>query len=173
MELQPKEVAHLIQGGALDGLGDSRAGLLTEWAGLGSGGSARQLALPFEQPVIPAEIPAQRLAWERFVLGLPVSLTPLAAVTDLPGRTTPLADLVDHPGQVVTVVGYRLPGWTGGAGFYLGDGQSFVVAWGSETLRTPPTWQPVAIQGRWRQDAFGTGWLQVDRLAKLETGAPG
>ena len=166
VELQAKEVTHLIQGGALDGLGDSRAALLAELAGLGAAGSALQLALPFDRPATASETVAQRFSWERFGLGLPVSVTPLATITQPPPNATPLARLPELAGRAVTVLGYRLPGWTGGAGFYLGDGQTFVLARGSESLKSPPAWQPVVIRGRWRSDAFGTAWLQVDRLAK-------
>jgi hypothetical protein len=74
--------------------------------------------------------------------------------------------------KTVTVLGYRLPGWTGGAGFYLGDGQTYVLARGSKSLKAPPAWQSVVIQGRWLNDAFGTAWLQVDRLAKIGTESP-
>lgn len=172
VELQPKEVTHLIQCGALDGLGDSRTALLAELTGLGPAGSALQLALPFDRPAIAPETAAQRLVWERFVLGLPVSVTPLETVTNPPTNTTRLAHLPELAGKSVTVLGYRLPGWTGGAGFYLGDGQTFVLARGGESLKAPPPWQPVVIQGRWLSDAFGTTWLQVDRLAEIETESP-
>lgn len=167
VELQLKEVTHLIQCGALDGLGESRAALLAELTGLGLAGSALQLALPFDRPAIAPETPAQRLAWERFVLGLPVSVIPLQTITNPPANTTPLARLPELAGKAVTVIGYRLPGWTGGVGFYLGDGQTFVLARGSEALKSPPVWQPVIVRGRWLSDAYGTAWLQVDQLAKL------
>jgi DNA polymerase III alpha subunit len=68
VELQPKEVTHLIQAGALDGLDNNRAELLAELTNFGQTGRALQLALPFEQPAMSPETPAQRLAWERFVL---------------------------------------------------------------------------------------------------------
>jgi DNA polymerase III alpha subunit len=164
--LQPKEVTHLIQGGALDGLGDSRSAMLAELAGMGRAGSALQLAFSFDRPAVPPEAPAQRLAWERFVLGLPVSVQPLETVPAHPSQTVPLAGLPGLAGQPVLVAGYRLPGWTGGEGFYLGDGQTFVLARGAESLKAPP-WQPVLAQGRWLSDAFGTAWLQVEQLTKM------
>ena len=166
--LQPKEATHLIQCGGLDGLGESRAALLAELAGMRHSGSALQLALPFDQPVVRPETAAQRLTWERFVLGLPVSVNPLDTVTTALSETPPLVHLPELAGQLVAVAGYRLPGWTGGVGFYLGDGQTFVLARGHESLKVPTAWQPVVVQGRWLTDTFGTGWLQVDRLAKLE-----
>ncbi len=172
VELYSKEVTHLIQCGALDGVGDSRAALLTELTGMGQAGSALQLALPFEHPSVSPETPAQRLAWERFILGLPVSVTPLEIVTGHPEKPVSLAHLPGLAGKAVTVLGYRLPGWTGGGGFYLGDGQTFILARGGESLKSPPVWQPVAIQGRWLHDAFGTVWLQADRLTKIGTESP-
>ncbi|GAB4443819.1 MAG: DNA polymerase III subunit alpha [Anaerolineae bacterium] len=165
VELQPKEATHLIQCGALDSLGDSRAALLAEMAGFGHG-SALQLALPFDRPAVPPDTPAQRLAWERFVLGLPVSVTPLDVLAERPAGASPLAELPETGGQPVTVLGYRLPGWTGTTGFYLSDGRTFVLARGSELLKTPPVWQPLEFRGRWQRDAY-TGWLQIERLFLL------
>jgi DNA polymerase III alpha subunit len=167
VELQSKEATHLIQCGALDGLGDSRAALLAELAGFGHS-SALQMALPFDQPAVVPETAEQRLTWERFVLGLPVSVTPLDTLAERPAAAAPLSNLPGTGGQPVTVVGYRLPGWTGGAGFYLGNGESFVLARGGESFKSPPVWQPVKIRGRWQRDAFGTGWLQIERLARLQ-----
>jgi DNA polymerase-3 subunit alpha len=165
--LQPKEVTHLIQGGALDGLGDSRAAMLAELAGMGQASSALQLAFPFDHPAAPPETPAQRLGWERLVLGLPVSVQLLETVPAHPSQTVPLAELPGRAGQPVLITGYRLPGWTGGEGFYLGDGQTFVLARGAESLKAPPPWQPIRVQGRWLSDAFGTAWLQVEQLTMI------
>jgi DNA-directed DNA polymerase III PolC len=168
VDLQPKEVMHLIQCGALDGLGHNRAALLLELAGVDRAGSTMQMTLPFDRPDTPSESPAQRLAWEQFVLGLPVSVHPLAVLTDRLPEYVPLAQLPDQVGQSVTVAGFRLPGWTGGQGFYLGDGQTFVLVRGSKSFKSPPPWQPFLLQGRWLNDEFGTGWLQVERLAKIQ-----
>jgi DNA-directed DNA polymerase III PolC len=164
VELHPKEATHLVQCGALDGLGDSRAALLAELAGLG--GSALQLALPFDRPAVPPESPGQRLAWERAVLGLPVSVHPLAAIAPEP-EAIPLARLPELTGKSVRVAGYRLPGWTGGQGFYLSDGRTFMLARGAESLPRPGVWQPLRLHGRPLRDEFGTVWLQVDRLEKI------
>ncbi len=161
-------MTHLIQCGALDGLGDNRATLLLELAGIDQAGSAMQMALPFDRPDVSPESPAQRLAWEQFVLGLPVSVHPLAVVTDHLPKFVPLARLPDLAGQPVTVAGFRLPGWTGGQGFYLGDGQTFALARGNESLKAPPHWQPLLLQGRWLSDEFGAAWLQVKRLTKIQ-----
>jgi DNA polymerase III alpha subunit len=170
VDLQTKEIAHLIQCGALDNLGSSRAALLGELAEMEQAGSALQLMLPFDRPAVVSETAAQRLAWERFVLGLPVSLTPLQAMVptsrqeEMAKNISSLSQLPKLTDQPVTVCGYRLSGWTGGAGFYLGDGQTFVWARGNESLKTPSSWQPLLIRGRWQRDSFGTSWLQVDTL---------
>jgi DNA polymerase-3 subunit alpha len=165
LELLPKEIMHLIQCGALDGLGDSRAALLAEldWAG-----SPRQMTLPFARPDVPAESPAQRLAWEQFLLGQPVSVHPLDLVIDDLPEHVPLAKLPDQSGSAVRVTGVRLPGWTGGQGFYLGDGRSFVIARGGKSLKAPSPWQPLILFGRWLSDAFGTGWFQIEDMAPVK-----
>ena len=69
--LQPKEVLHLIQCGALDGLGSSRAALLVEAEAIRRSGNAWQLTFDFAAPDVPPETPAQRLAWEHHLLGQP------------------------------------------------------------------------------------------------------
>jgi hypothetical protein len=61
----------------------------------------------------------------------------------------------------------RLPGWTGGRGFFLGDGDTFVIARAKPAEGTPPPWQPLLVQGRWMSDEWGTAWLQVDEMAPV------
>jgi DNA polymerase-3 subunit alpha len=168
--LQRKEVAHLVQCGALDGLGESRAALLAEAREIEQAGSALQMTLGFAQAAVPAESPAQRLAWERHLLGQPVSVHPLAvmdqAAVELPEHV-PLRQLPEQAGRQVAVAGVRLPGWIGGPGFFLGDGETFVVARGGAALQTPPPWTPVLVRGRWMGDEWGTFWLQVEGLERL------
>lgn len=98
------------------------------------------------------------------ILGLPVSINPLQTIEFDSSQIVPLAELPSLTGQPVKVAGYRLLGWTGSEGFYLGDGRTFVWARGSEQLKTPPLWQSVLVQGRWRSDTFGTAWLQVEQM---------
>jgi DNA-directed DNA polymerase III PolC len=164
--LQRKEVVHLIQCGALDGLGESRAALLGQAEEIEQAGSALQMTFDFVQPQIPSESPAQRLAWERHMLGQPVSVHPLE-VAALPDHL-PLRRLTEQAGQRVTVAGVRLPSWTGGQGFYLGDGQTFVVARGGPGFQAPPPWAPVLVQGRWVDDEWRGSWLQVEGLERVE-----
>jgi DNA-directed DNA polymerase III PolC len=155
--LQPKEVTHLVQCGALDGLGPSRAALLAEAGEIDQAGSALQMTFGFARPEVEAESPAQRLAWEQHLLGQPVSVHPLE-VLELPEHL-PLRQLPESPGQRVTVAGVRLPGWSGGQGFYLGDRDTFVVARGAAA---PAPWQPVLVHGRWLVDEWRGDWLQVE-----------
>jgi DNA polymerase III alpha subunit len=169
--LQPKEITHLIQCGALDGLGESRAAMLAEAEIITRTGSAQQMTFDFFQIEVEAEMPAQRLSWEHRILGLPMSVHPLSLL--LPDQLdaysvtpiTPLADLaktLEHP---IATIGIRLPGWTGGDGFFLGDEADYVIAVTNKETKLPATWEPIHIQGRWRVDAWGGGWLQVERLS--------
>ena len=80
------------------------------------------------------------------------------------GTTMP-SQLIGAP---ATVAGVRLPGWTGGQGFYLGDGETFVIAKGTKSLKAPPPWQPLILQGRWLSDEFGTSWLQVEQILRIQ-----
>jgi DNA polymerase III alpha subunit len=164
--LQRKEVVHLIQCGALDGLGESRAALLAQAEEIEQAGSALQMTFDFVRPQIPPETPAQRLAWERHLLGQPVSVHPLEVV-DV-GDRLPLRRLPEHTGQRVTVAGVRLPSWSGGQGFYLGDEETFVVARGGPAFQAPPPWAPVVVQGRWVDDEWRGSWLQVEGLERIE-----
>ena len=108
-----------------------------------------------------AETAAERLAWERRVLGQPISVDPLEAEALPAGAAIPLAKLPQTKGAVA-VVGYRLPGWTGGKGFFLSDGRDFVVIH-HEGERNPPVWQPLRLRGRWREDGWGDGaFMLVD-----------
>jgi hypothetical protein len=92
-----------------------------------------------------------------------------------------LARLPDCPNRPVVVAGVRLPGWTGGEGFFLGDGQRFVTVKaerGDKTFKAPPAWQPLLVRGRWIGDNYGTWWLQAEEapsalgLSALERNAP-
>jgi hypothetical protein len=125
------------------------------------------MTLGFAGPVVEAEPAAQRLAWERHLLGQPVSVHPLEVVADrLPAHLS-LRRLPEQPGARVTAAGVRLPGWTGGKGFFLGDGDSFVIARGDAALRAPSPWQPLLLQGRWTDDEWGTAWLQVEEMKEI------
>lgn len=168
--LQEKEMRHLIQCGALDGLGESRASLLAEAdevarAGGGPAG-ARQLAFAFASRQTAPETAEERLTWERRILGMPVSVHPLQLVAPEEGLV-PLQRLPETNGRAVAVHGVRLPGWMGAPGFYVGDGETFVRA--QHEGSAPQSWQPLRVRGRWRQDAWGGGWLEAEEVAALRS----
>jgi DNA-directed DNA polymerase III PolC len=165
VDLQTKEVTHLIRCGALDGLGESRAALLAEAVEVERAGSALQMSLfgkeTMGQPAVESESLAQRLTWERRLLGYPVSglREPLKLVTEPLPEHVPLHGLPKKGGRTVTAAGVRLPGWTGGEGFYLWDGATWVIVKGLEKL--PASWEPLLLRGRWIVDEWGMGWLQA------------
>jgi DNA polymerase III subunit alpha len=161
VELQPKELLHLIRCGALDGLGASRAALIHESAEIKQAGSGAQLSFGFFQSEISSESPAERIAWESRILGQPLSVHPLD-IAGRPAASVPLCDLSRTPNRLLTTCGVRLPGWTGGKGFFLDDGASYVVAVPAKGIPNPPLWQPVTLRGRWREDPWGNGWLQIE-----------
>jgi hypothetical protein len=176
VELQSKEITHLIQCGALDGLGESRAALLSEAQEIERAGSVMQMSM-FEvgnlgQPRAEAETLEQRLAWERHLLGYPVSgLHHLLGLVKSPlPEHVPLRRLPEGNGRPVTVVGVRLPGWTGGEGFHLWDGETWIVARSSSSEKAvrPSAWEPVLLRGRWVGDEWGSFWLEVDELEYLQ-----
>ncbi len=166
--LQRKEIAHLIQCGALDGLGESRAALLAA-AEKGANGGAQQFAFDFMAQATPAEDAAQRLAWEEHILGQPVSVHPLDVQPDAAAGCTPLAAIAHMPRQTlprpaVQVAGVRLPGWTGGKGFFLSDRTHFCIAIPPRGSSNPPAWAVVRLRGRWLEDEWGSGWLQIEQI---------
>ncbi len=167
VDLQAKEAAHLIQCGALDGLGASRADLLAEHQAIHRAGSVLQASFAFAFGPVSPETARQRLDWEAHVLGWPVSVTPLEALRIKPEGTAALVDLPQLLGRPVAVAGYRLPGWTGGRGFFLCDGLTFVVVAGSKTLPSPKPWQPIVVHGRYRVDEWGTAELAATGWTEL------
>ena len=161
--LQEKEVTHLIQCGALDGLGESRSALLAEADRLRRAG-VQQIAFGFmDEAAPPAEDAAARLAWEQHLLGMPVSVHPLALAARAADGTT-LAELGQAPGKAGRVAGVRLPGWTGGKGFFFHDGADFAIAVPPKGAANPPIWQPFVAHGRWRRDEWGGSWLEIEQL---------
>jgi hypothetical protein len=163
--VQTKEVQHLIQCGALDGLGENRTALLVEAEEICRAGSARQMAFSFARPIVPAETQAQRMAWEQQVLGQPVSVHPLQLVATRLPKHVRLGSLPERPVARVTIAGVRLPGWTGGRGFFLGDGDTFIEVQGKDSHPRP--WQPLVLRGRWRTDEWGSFWFQADGITQV------
>jgi hypothetical protein len=170
VDLRPKEVDHLLRCGALDGLAESRTALLAE-AGEVRRGSAKQMTFDFAPPEVASETLRQRWDWETELLGLPVSAfaDPLALVRDLLPVHRPLAELPASRGVPTTVAGVRLPGWTGGPGFFLGDGATFIITKTEKTTKHPAPWQPMLVQGRWIGDGWGSFWLHADHIDLVQT----
>jgi DNA polymerase III alpha subunit len=176
VSLQTKEIDHLIQCGALDGLGRSRAAMLAKAQSVKQAGSTRQISFDFGVVQAPGETPAERLDWEQLLLGLPVTVHPLDIIEEMPSGTTPISVLTETDsdklaGQRLSVVGVRLPGWTGGPGFFLANRDDFITV-NDEAIDKdgfkPEPWQPVEVRGRWRQDPWGTSWLQADKFLQLK-----
>lgn len=176
-----KECAHLIQCGALDGLGESRRAMLAAAEDGQRGQSALQMTFDFAVREVEAEDLAQRLQWEQRVLGMPVSGY-AAALASLPSPDS-LAAARQAPGRSVTLHGVRLPGWTGGKGWFLAvddlavedravhDGvgrYDYAVAIVDQAAANPRPWRPVVVRGTWQQDSWGNGWLQVANWSPLK-----
>ena len=166
--LQSKEAIHLVQCGALDGLGESRSALLTQVREIQRAGSVLQLAFDFARPVVEPETFAQRLSWEHHLLGQPVSVHPLELVADCLPQCTPLRRLPETAGRRVSVAGVRLPGRPGGPGFFLGDGETFIVVRGRKADQAPRPWEPLLLRGRWLSDEWGICWLQAETISPVE-----
>ncbi len=162
VQLQRRELENLIKCGALDGLAASRNALLAQLPGAKRG--ALQLAFDFLSGDVEPESPAQRLTWERRILGLPMSAHPLAlARPTLPAGLVSLTQMRTQPGRRLQTAGARLPGWTGGEGFYFGDERDYVIAIpADEGSPLPPLWQPTVVTGMWREDDWGRAWLEVE-----------
>jgi len=133
-------------------------------------GSARQMAFDLGlKTAVQKETLAEHLAWETAVLGWPVSANPLAVVACQTEDDLPLRYLPRMRNQKTTVAGVRLPGWTGGRGFYFGDGKSFEIARLAKTFNKSKikSWQPYRLTGFWREDAWGGGWFEIVAVEPL------
>ena len=86
---------------------------------------------------------------------------PLALVRSSLPAHLPLRDVVATRNKPVVTAGIRLPGWTGGPGFFLHDGERFVFVHTPKGARNPPPWKPILVRGRWAADEYGVPWLQA------------
>ncbi len=166
VDFQAKELIHLIQCGGLDGLGESRAALLAEANEIKRGGTERQLAFSFATVQVMPESAQEAMDWEMRILGYPISVHPLDLVRELPEHV-PLKELTDLEGELISTVGVRLPGWTGGYGFFFGDRETYMIAQLEKGKSQPPVWQPHILRGRWTGDGMGTFWFKVQDMVQI------
>ena len=164
--VQKKELLHLIQCGALDGLADNRAVLLEQMTREFGVRQQGQMMMLFgedgensaETPTIPPPTAQQKLAWETHLLGFPVSVHPVETLDTLPDAIVPLHEIDRYLDQTVTIAGCRLPSWDN-SGFLFSDRTSYVRAVfpksRRDTMRKPKRWQPAILTGQWRRDRFG------------------
>jgi hypothetical protein len=171
VSMQKKEVQHLIRCGALDGMGENRMMMLADSSHLARAGSVHQLAFDFaRQTGIATETLAERFRWELHILGLPVSVHPLDLIKS-EEKSVPLRRLSERKNQPEVILGTRLPGWTGGKGFYLGDGDTFIIVKPGPRLKQGDDerkpWRPLRLSGQWREDEWGGGWFQAEAITLL------
>jgi hypothetical protein len=123
------------------------------------------------ETAVPAETASQQLEWEQQLLGLPVSVQPLDLVArEETADDVPLRFLHRLRNQPTTIAGYRLPGWTGDRGFFVSDGDDFVIV---QMKRTKvPLWEAFRLQGVWREDEWGNGRFEATSLLPLPTQSP-
>ena len=140
--LRPKEIDHLIRGGALDSLAESRAALLAEVREMGHDPGG-QMAFDFGWPNVPAETLRQRWDWEAELLGLPVSAfaDPLALTRhNLPAHVS-LPEL--RPS--------RVPGKARQSGSW-GHGSDQLFIWDTQS------WSRVAVINDPSEGVYGVAW---------------
>lgn len=166
VNLQTKEITHVIQCGGLDGLGKDRTSLVAEAQQIKAAESARQMTFSFAAAVVSPETRLQTMNWEMTILGQPVSVHPLDLVKRQSDHIA-LADLPKHLGARISTVGVRLPGWTGGEGFFLGDQTTYINAQWKGGGALPKPWTPIQAQGSWMGDDMGSYWFQIASISVL------
>jgi hypothetical protein len=172
VQLQHRELRNLICCGALDGLGESRHAMLLRGEKNTLSGTSSQLHLWSESPAAPeSEGAGQRFDWEMEILGAPISVNPLDLV-ELKNPTIRKVSAVDRePGKSMLVAGYRIPGWSGGNGFFLADADQYIQVKVDTPKGTraifPKIWKPIVLDGNWEEDKWGMGWLTVRSWQEL------
>ena len=164
--LHIKEVTHLIQCGALEGLGPNRPTMLALAHEIRQAGNAYQRSFEFLDHQRPRAELSQHLAWEKRVLGYPIAALRayLPALVEQHPDATRLHPRKWQPGQSAHTFAVRLPGRTGGGGFYLWDGATWVIAKVRASQKNPSPWRILEVQGRWHRDRWGMDWMQVHHL---------
>jgi DNA polymerase III subunit alpha len=168
--LQPREITNLILCGALDGLGPSRSSLLSEAKEANIRHNPLQLPLfaqqPLNQETYTADTPQEKATWELKILGYPVSTLqkPLYGIVNNQPEVVPLSKLHVYAQHTKLAAGVRIPGWTGGKGFYLWDGDTWIIARLPDQLPSPEIWKPMVFRGRYMCDEWGSDWLQIEEI---------
>ena len=167
VNFQTKEIIHVIQCGGLEGLGKDRASLVAEAQHIKAADSDQQMAFSFAAPDVSPETRLQTMNWEMTILGQPVSVHPMDLVRDQNDHV-PLTELPKHPGIKISTVGVRLPGWTGGDGFFLGDQTTYINTQREGGGPLPKPWTPIQAQGSWIGDGMGNDWFQIESIRVLQ-----
>ncbi len=185
---QHVEAVNLVKAGALEGLGNAKAMLAlleqTRWRGRRDA----QMGLSFVAPSFEARQPTlqERAAWERDVLGMPVSAHPLQLVA---GELSPFSltrsDQVGaHVGREVAMGGARLAAhrFAGSQGepMLLADMEDEVgiyqVLWSGPALTQRRALlsirEPVLIRGRVRTDRQGCFVIVGQDVTRIEGATP-
>lgn len=170
--MQAKELEHLIEGGALDGLGASRGAMLGDVTRIRRAGSAQQMAFDLGEAPAVTDTISQQVLWEKQVLGYPLRSVRLglAQLRSLHPECVHVMRFDQQLGQRVKVLGVRLPGWGRRNQFYVWDGSGWVLARLPEGLLTAPSWEAVELVGRAVRDRWGGMWLQTESIQRLEWG---
>ena len=171
--LREKEIKHLIQCGALDGLGNNRTTMLQHTERIFRSGNARQLVFDFTERVYAHNTLQQQLEWEKYTCGYPFNA--LVAIfnsarksADIPSSTVYLNQLSQYAGRTLSTLAARIPGRSGGGSIYLWDGRTWVLAKINKSLNNPAVWDPIRIRGRWSHDKWGMEWFQVEAIQELD-----
>jgi hypothetical protein len=170
--LREKEIKHLTQCGALDGLGDNRITMLHHVERIFRSGNARQLVFDFTEHLYNPNTLRQQLEWEKYTCGYPFkALVAIFATArqsgDIPGTPLLLDEVSQYPGKSVSTLAARIPGRSGGGSIYLWDGNTWVLAKINKPLKAPVVWDPLRVRGRWSRDKWGMAWFQIEAIQSL------
>ncbi len=169
--MQKKELRHLIQCGGLDGFGSGRSALLAQADLFTRAVATQQMTFDFAQAEASAESPVDRLRWETHILGQPITVHPLDLVEKAPVNALSIKQMLRDgfpQNRACAILGVRLPGWTGGPGFFLGDQETYITVRGDEGITTPKPGLLLLVHGRWRSDQWGVSWFQARSIKPIQ-----
>ena len=104
-------------------------------------------------------------------LGQPITIHPLDLVERAPAHVISIKQMMSEgftQNNSCSIMGVRLPGWTGGPGFFLGDQETYITVRGDKSEPTPVPWLPLLVYGRWRLDQWGVAWFQADSVTPIQ-----